>query len=670
MKKILSIFASVLAAATMLFTSCDPSDFGDINKSPNSPSTAYTTYLFTNACRYVPYFVLGSATNGFNVWQQAWPGYLSESKNNQYGVLGVTSEFGVGTYYLYALKNLQYIIDMNEDPEQKDMVNVAGFGSTANQIAVAKTLMGFYYMSISDIIGPIVISEAFLGAKEDNWKPKYDTQQEVYTILDNTLKEAYSQFDMNGSLNGSADVLYGGDIAKWKKFNASLRMLMAIKLCDVDPNTGKTRFAAAYADGGMTDVEDSFNFTYDDLNWNMMYYWCNPSYAGAGFCWVPNMFIVDQMKEFEDPRMFKYFDIEGYRGTRDPEIFPRDQYTSFYGVPFGMVDNAAVNVWVDCCASINSKMIAMDATIPVIPTARVLLTEAEAALRGWINADAKTLYEAGIKSSFDWWDADGADKYIASPKIAYNSSNGLEQIALQRWIAGYLADGIEAWSDWRRLDIPHLPVGPGAIDAGNDSYPYRLAFSASQGPRYNTENYEAALKDISGPDNSMSRVWWDVADNWKGVIPDEQCVPSVQIPADWQPVVSGTYYVLGGGSAYESPVGADVWGFSGFETTLYEDANHPGEFKFSPFGEGELLLNQSGDYYYVNNQIVGTNGDNPVNVADFDTDQGTDNKYCGEWDPEDGCLYIYVIYRAGGARGTEANKGIINYGYDVFEPAE
>ena len=515
-----------------------------------------------------------------------------------------------------------------------------------------------------------MISEAFLGAKEDNWKPKYDTQQEVYTILDNTLKEAYSQFDMNGSLNGSADVLYGGDIAKWKKFNASLRMLMAIKLCDVDPNTGKTRFAAAYADGGMTDVEDSFNFTYDDLNWNMMYYWCNPNYAGAGFCWVPNMFIVDQMKEFEDPRMFKYFDIEGYRGTRDPEIFPRDQYTSFYGVPFGMVDNAAVNVWVDCCASINSKMIAMDATIPVIPTARVLLTEAEAAYRGWINADAKTLYEAGIKSSFDWWDADGADKYIASPKIAYNSSNGLEQIALQRWIAGYLADGIEAWSDWRRLDIPHLPVGPGAIDAGNDSYPYRLAFSASQGPRYNTENYEAALKDISGPDNSMSRVWWDVADNWKGVIPDEQCVPSVQIPADWQPVVSGTYYVLGGGSANESPVGADVWGFSGFETTLYEDANHPGEFKFSPFGEGELLLNQSGDYYYVNNQIVGTNGDNPVNVADFDTDQGTDNKYCGEWDPEDGCLYIYVIYRAGGARGTEANKGIINYGYDVFKPAE
>ena len=84
-------------------------------------------------------------------------------------------------------------------------------------------------------------------------------------------------------------------------------------------------------------------------------------------------------------------------------------------------------------------MLAMDATIPVIPTARVLLTEAEAAYRGWISADAKTLYEAGIKASFDQWGATGADAYVKSPAIAYNASKGLEQIALQRWIAGYLA---------------------------------------------------------------------------------------------------------------------------------------------------------------------------------------------------------------------------------------
>ena len=674
MKKIYTILVSALAAV-MLVAGCQAiSDFGDINKSPNSPATAFTSYLFTNACRYVPQFVLGSATNGYDPWQQEWAGYLSESKNNQYGPLSTTSSFGSSSYYLYALKNLQYVIDMNMDPEQKDETNVSSFGTAANQIAAAKTLMSFYYMTISDINGPIIISEALKGDKEDNWTPKYDTQEEAYKILDDTLKEAYSQFDVNGTLDGGADVLFGGDIAKWKKFNASLRMLLAIKMADVDPTNGKARFAAAYADGGMTDVSDGFYYSYDDLNWNMLYYWCNPSYSGAGFNAVPNYFIVEQMKEFKDNRMFKYFDIEGYRGARDPEIFPRDQYTSFYGIPFGLESNSEVTKWIDCCCSVTSSMLAMDATIPVIPTARVLLTEAEAAWRGWISADPKALYEAGIKASFDQWGATGADAYIKSPAVAYKGGDAaLEQIALQRWIAGYLADGVEAWSDWRRLDIPHMPVGPGASNVGNNHYPYRLAFSSSYDPVYNEANYNAAIATLKpdGKDNIHNRVWWDVKDNWEGVLTKEQCTPSVEIPAKWEPVQKGTYYVLGGGAANEAPVGAAVFGFSDFETTLYEDINHPGAYKLSPFGNTELMMtwDAASSTFFVPNQIVGQYEGIAVNVADRDTDQDTDNGYRGEWDPDDGNLYIYVIYRLGGARGTADNQGILNYGYDVFVPA-
>ena len=171
-------------------------------------------------------------------------------------------------------------------------------------------------------------------------------------------------------------------------------------------------------------------------------------------------------------------------------------------------------------------MLAMDATLPVITAARVLLTEAEAAARGWISADAKTLYEAGIKASFEQWEADGADAYVASEAVAFNAANAIEQIALQRWIAGYLADGIEAWSDWRRLDIPKLPVGPEAARNGNSHYPYRLAYSTMQDPELNNAQYQEALKDLRGSgDNVSSRVWWDVADNTEGVLTAEQVTP-------------------------------------------------------------------------------------------------------------------------------------------------
>ena len=156
----------------------------------------------------------------------------------------------------------------------------------------------------------------------------------------------------------------------------------------------------------------------------------------------------------------------------------------------------------------------------------ILFTEAEAAARGWISADAKKLYEAGIKSSFEQWGATGADEYIASAKVAFDESKAIEQIAIQRWIAGYLSDGVEAWSDWRRLDIPKMYVGPEAAKQGNTHFPYRLAFYSGHDPELNTDQYEAALKDLSdGVDDVNNRVWWDVADNEEGVIPADECVP-------------------------------------------------------------------------------------------------------------------------------------------------
>ena len=158
--------------------------------------------------------------------------------------------------------NLQYIIEWNEDPEQKDLPNVTSLGTSANQIAAAKTLQAFYYMNLTDILGPIVISEAFKGSSDDIWTPKYDTQKEVYDFLDKSLNEAYALFDTSGNLNASADANYGGDIAKWKKLNASLRMIAAIKLSDVDPATGKSRFAKAYSDGGMTAASDGLFHTH------------------------------------------------------------------------------------------------------------------------------------------------------------------------------------------------------------------------------------------------------------------------------------------------------------------------------------------------------------------------------------------------------------------------
>ena len=79
---------------------------------------------------------------------------------------------------------------------------------------------------------------------------------------------------------------------------------------------------------------------------------------------------------------------------------------------------------------------------------------------------------------------------------------------MQRWLANYMQDGVEAWSDWRRLNV--LKLYPGSA-AAVTHIPYRRVYYPDD---YNTnlDNYNAAIA-VQGADDMDTRVWWDVADN-------------------------------------------------------------------------------------------------------------------------------------------------------------
>ena len=53
--------------------------------------------------------------------------------------------------------------------------------------------------------------------------PKFDTQQKVYEQVLSDLETANSLFDESESLS-STDLLYDGDVRKWRKFANSLHM--------------------------------------------------------------------------------------------------------------------------------------------------------------------------------------------------------------------------------------------------------------------------------------------------------------------------------------------------------------------------------------------------------------------------------------------------------------
>jgi len=492
MKKIKIFIVFTVALSGLLLTQC--SDFGDINFDPNNPSQPDTRFLYVGAVRSaIPTFQI-NGTSTYDPWTLYYPQYVSEKLNVQFTNYNLTT-FSIGSYYTGPLRSLDLIIKLNTDTDTKDLPGVLAFGnSNANQIAVARTLKAYIYMHITDVVGMIPYSEALKGS-EGVFQPKYDTQQAIYTDLNKELEEAYAQFEEGSPLNETFEIMYNGDIAKWKKFNASVRMQLAIKLIKADPANGKDRFAKAYAAGFIRDNEDIFEYKFLKESDNQHPLYVNMVVSARRDYW-PSKVIIDTLNNYSDPRLFAYAE--------------EAQAGGYAGMPFGLTQVDAALTANSSLSPFHPKYYAQDAPAVLVTPSIILLAAAEAAERGWIAASAKDLYEEAITAGLKqhgFSDAD-ANTYLAQPQVAYNTAGTqdqrIAQIAVQKWIASYLQDGFEAWADFRRLGVPALAPGPNSIVT---DIPRRRLYDSGD-YNANKPNYDIAI-GVQGADAITTRVWWD-----------------------------------------------------------------------------------------------------------------------------------------------------------------
>ena len=116
------------------------------------------------------------------------------------------------TFYSVAIKNL---VDA-EYRTQNDLEKV--------NINSALSIYRIYLMSIiTDIYGDVPYSEAGKGYIEGISNPKYDTQESIYNNFFIELKSAAMQMDVNKD-KITGDIIFKGDIGKWKKLANSLRL--------------------------------------------------------------------------------------------------------------------------------------------------------------------------------------------------------------------------------------------------------------------------------------------------------------------------------------------------------------------------------------------------------------------------------------------------------------
>lgn len=115
---------------------------------------------------------------------------------------------------------------------------------TPNLIQVARIWRAYLMSELSDNFGPIPIT-AFQGTN-----PEFVDVKTVYYFLLDELKDASAKLDLtvvNPEDVKKQDPAYGYNYASWRKYANSMRMRLAMRLSEVDPDKAKTEFQLAAA---------------------------------------------------------------------------------------------------------------------------------------------------------------------------------------------------------------------------------------------------------------------------------------------------------------------------------------------------------------------------------------------------------------------------------------
>ena len=107
-----------------------------------------------------------------------------------------------------------------------------------NLNAVANIYRVYLMSVITDVYGDCPYSEAGQGYIKGIANAKYDSQKDIYYDFFDKLDSASMEIDATKD-KVSGDVIYGGDMAKWKKLANSLRLRYAMRISNVDPDKAR-----------------------------------------------------------------------------------------------------------------------------------------------------------------------------------------------------------------------------------------------------------------------------------------------------------------------------------------------------------------------------------------------------------------------------------------------
>lgn len=495
-------------ALMLCVSSCDKG-FDELNVNKTAATAVNPVFILNNATINTTY-TTGSVMYEIGIVQQMVSpnsGVLTGANFNQDNRDNTVQNWQ--KYYRTVIRNTQDVIDQTKAvPARSNLFNMA------------RILQAYAFMVTTDSYGDIPYADAAKGYTDQIFLPKYDTQQVVYAGIIKELTEASAALDASKTIE-SADVLYGGNVALWKKFGNSLLLRAGMRLSKVDAAQAQSVVAKAAAAGVMELNTENAVIRHDANYTNGVGNMLNSTEAANIYLAAP---FADYLKKTNDPRLksiaVRYVGAKSgpeqvaSRATTDPALQ--------VGFPFGF-DNGSIGAEVtknklasfyDFSQVDRTRMARNTAPNFLVTAAQTQLLLAEAAQKGWVTGTtAEAYFNKGVRLHMEQLAIHDANSAVAPAAITayltenpFKAATALEQINTQYWVASFL-NGPEAFANFRRSGFPVLTPNPFPGKSIKGTFIRRLTYPNSE-ISVNSTNVKEAI-GRQGADDLDTKVWWD-----------------------------------------------------------------------------------------------------------------------------------------------------------------
>lgn len=438
---------------------------------------------------------------------------------------------GFSDMYSTFIPCIQSILEITEDK------NIPAYD-------VALILKVYVMHQVTDLWGPIPYTKAGSGEEKIPYESQKDVYYKMFEDLDKAISSLTAEVQKDPDLNilGSGDMIYNGDASRWIKFGNTLRLRLAVRISNIEPDKAKQEAEAAVAGGTMeTNSDDALC---DVTTWTS-------SYNG-----LPRMesFFQDVMSStmesfmvgYNDPRISEYWSPVVKDASMDAEGY-LDEFKNNIGGYHGITRGYETEWFTYFRAHSKYGPRFKDGNqlitpINVMNAAEAYFLKAEGAWRGWdMGGTAQSFYEKGIEISIKQWretsfSATEISNYINSEAIPVAPGNypyydppttdipvkfssvrdrQYEQIITQKWLALFPI-GIEAFAEYRRTRLPKLHAKKYSVNANinpaSGQIVTRLPFVTKE-ITSQPDEVEKAVVLLGGPDLESTPLWWDVNSN-------------------------------------------------------------------------------------------------------------------------------------------------------------